>query len=399
MEDQDVVVCVGLLFLQQQLQSSRRRRRRRRMWVHDILRARVQYGEFRLVQEMRLDGTMFQAYFRLSVEQFDSLLSMVGPLITMQRTNYRLPIPPDQRLYICLRFLATGDSYRTIANSFRVGVRTVANIVNQVTRAIWDALVDKYMPTPTTEDWRSIAEGFRSRWDFPNCVGSIDGKHVVIKSPDNSGSLFYNHKGSYSVVLMAVVDYRYCFRVVDVGSYGRTSDGGVLANSTFGKNLQMGKLGLPPDDLLPGAEHLGPQPFAFVGDEAFPLRRNLLRPFPGHQSGSHRVFNYRLSHARLVVENTFGILTSQWRLYRGVIEISPSNVDACIKATCVLHNFIRRTTSEDTALPTAAEKDAPGLQRVSRVGSNNATREAIRVRETFMSYFTNEGAVNFQPAV
>ncbi|KAM4541691.1 putative nuclease HARBI1 [Odontesthes bonariensis] len=367
MEDQDIIACVGLLYLQH-LQSTRRRRRRRRrrMWVHDIIQAREQYGEgYRLVQELRLDGAKFQGAFRLTVEQFDSLLSKVGPLITMQRTNYRRLIPPDQRLYICLRFLATGDCYQTIANSYRLGKRTVANIVNQVTRAIWDALVEEYMPTPTAEDWRSIAEGFRRRWDFPNCVGSIDGKHVVCKAPGKSGSLFFNYKGSYSVVLMAVVAHKYCFRVVDVGSYGRTSDGGVLANSKFGKKLQKRQLDLPRDALLPGAEHLGPQLQAFVGDETFPLRRNLLRPFPGHQTGSHRSFNFRLSHARMVVENTFGILTSQWRFYKGVIELSPENVDACVKATCVLHNYLRRTAPHDLTLMTALPRMQTAMQLAS----------------------------------
>ncbi|KAG7467890.1 hypothetical protein MATL_G00137030 [Megalops atlanticus] len=226
------------------------------------------------------------------------------------------------------------------------------------------------MPVPTTEDWRSIATGFLHRWNFPNCLGSIDGKHVVIRAPDNSGSLFYNYKGTFLVVLLAVVDAQYCFRVVDVGSYGRTSDGGVLANSTFSQALRDGTLGLPQDALLPGP--------------------NL--------SGRHRVFNYRLSRARLIDENTFGILTTQWRKYRGVIGISPANVDACVKATCVLHNFLRRTASTTRApIPSAEDGEAAGLQEVTRVGSNNSTREAICVRETFVSYFSAEGAVPWQP--
>lgn len=295
--------------------------------------------------------------------------------------------------------MATGDSYRTIAFSYRVGVSTVAGIVGEVARAIWDALVQEVMPVPTTEDWRSIATDFLHRWNFPNCLGSIDGKHVVIKAPDNSGSLFFNYKGTYSVVLLAVVDAQYCFRVVDVGSYGRTSDGGALANSTFGQALRDGTLGLPQDALLPSAEHLGPQPHVFVADEAFPLRRDLMRPFPGHNlSSRQRIFNYRLSRARLIVENTFGILTAQWRMYRGVIEISPANVDACVKATCVLHNFLRRSTnSTSTSIPSAGDGEAAGLQEVTRVGSNNPTREAIRVREKLMTYFSTEGAVPWQP--
>uniref|UniRef100_A0A9J7XNE0 DDE Tnp4 domain-containing protein n=1 Tax=Cyprinus carpio carpio TaxID=630221 RepID=A0A9J7XNE0_CYPCA len=369
-----------------------RRRRRRSVWVHDILQARQQLGEYhRLVQELRLDDGRFQRYFRLDRDQFDNLLSKVGPRIVRQDTSYLRTIELAEHLAICLQFLATGDSFRTIAFSYRVGVSTVAGIVGEVARAIWDALVR------CTEDWRSIATDFLHRWNFPNCLGSIDGKHVVIKAPDNSGSLFFNYKGTYSVVFLAVVDAQCCFRVVDVGSYGRTSDGGALANSTFGQVLRGGTHVLPQDALLPSAEHLGPQPHGFVADEAFPLRRDLMRPFPGHNlSSRQRIFNYRLSRARLIVENTFGILTAQWRMC-GVIEISPANVDVCVKATCVLHNFLRRSTnSTRTSIPSAGHGEAAGLQE-TRVGSNNPTWEAIRVWEKLMTYFSTEGAVPWQP--
>ena len=254
------------------------------------------------------------------------------------------------------------------------------------------------MPVPTTEDWRAISSDFHQHWNFPNCLGSIDGKHVVIQAPNNSGSLFHNYKGTFSIVLLAVVDAKYCFRVVDVGSYGRTSDGGTLANSAFGQALVDGNLQLPDDAVLPGAEHLGPQPHVFVADEAFPLRRDLMRPFPGANIPlTSRVFNYRLSRARMIVENTFGILSSQWRMYRRVIGVSPDNVDACVKATCILHNYIRRNTRSRREPVPVSEGEVSVLQDLRRVGSNNAAREAIRVRETYASYFSAEGAVPWQP--
>ncbi|KAJ4933992.1 hypothetical protein JOQ06_006800, partial [Pogonophryne albipinna] len=121
-------------------------------------------------------------------------------------------------------YLATGDSYRTIAFSYRVGHATVAVIVKEVAGAIWTALVEETMPVPQMEDWRAIAAGFQERWDFPNCVGAIDGKHVVIQAPANSGSLYFNYKCTYSLVLLAVVDAEYLFRVVDVGGFGRSGD-------------------------------------------------------------------------------------------------------------------------------------------------------------------------------
>ncbi|CAI5682172.1 unnamed protein product [Oreochromis niloticus] len=80
-------------------------------------------------------------------------------------------------------FLATGDSFRTIAFSFRVGVSTVCQITPQVATVMWDCLVDDFMAVPSPGDWRSIAEGFQERWNFPLCCGALDGKHVQTKAP------------------------------------------------------------------------------------------------------------------------------------------------------------------------------------------------------------------------
>ncbi|KAJ4944615.1 hypothetical protein JOQ06_013158, partial [Pogonophryne albipinna] len=243
------------------------------------------------------------------------------------------------------KYLATGDSYRTISFSYRVGYITVAVIVREVAGAIWTALVEETMPVPQMEDWRAIAAEFQERWNFPNCVGAIDGKHVVIQAPANSGSLYFNYKSSHSLVLLAVVDAQYLFRVVDVGGFGRSSDSGSLRNSAFGESLRDGSLQLPPDTVIPGAERLGLLPHVFVGDEAFPLLDNLLRPFPGRQiTRERRIFNYRRSRARLVVECAFGIVSSRWRMFRRAITTSPEVTELCVKAACVLHNFLRRKT-------------------------------------------------------
>ena len=290
----------------------------------------------------------------------------------------------------------------TISFSYRVGSSTVAGIVGAVSQAIWDCLVEEYMPVPTKQDWRDIAAGFLQRWNFPNCLGSIDGKHVVIQAPSNSGSLFHNYKGTFSIVLLAVVDADCMFRVIDVGGYGRNSDGGTLGNSAFGEALKDGTLDLPENSIIPGAEPRGPLPHVFVGDEAFPLRSNLLRPFPGtNLSREKRLFNYRLSRARLTVECAFGILSSQWRMYRRVIGVNPAKAEACVKATCILHNYIRRSRRGARGSPAASpgQEGSAGLQEAPRLGSNNAARAAIHVRDAFTAYFNAEGAVPWQQSV
>ena len=90
--------------------------------------------------------------------------------------------------------------------------------------------------------------------------------------------------------------------------------------------------------------------FAFVADEAFQLRDHILRPYPGKCTGPDRqkrlVFNYRLCRARRVVENAFGILVSKWRIFRQPIIAKVGTVDAIVKASCVLHNYLRRKDGE-----------------------------------------------------
>ncbi len=63
-----------------------------------------------------------------------------------------------------------------------------------------------YLQTPKTEEeWQTIAASFQQRWQFPHCLGALDGKHIFIQPPAHSGSTFHNYKGRFSILMMAVV--------------------------------------------------------------------------------------------------------------------------------------------------------------------------------------------------
>lgn len=122
-------------------------------------------------------------------------------------------------MYI-FRYLGTGDLRVTIALAFRIGESTVREIVKEVCLILIKVLQPVYLSSPTEEDWRKYADGYWRKWNLPNCVGSIDGKHIRLRCPPNSGSLYFNYKKFYNIVLLAVADHIYRFTLVDIGAYG-----------------------------------------------------------------------------------------------------------------------------------------------------------------------------------
>lgn len=123
----------------------------------------------------------------------------------------------------------------SLSYSYRIGKSTTSIVIAETCQAIWDVLQSDFLAPPTKEGWKKIASDFSHLWNFPNCVGAIDGKHVVVQNFSNSGSSFYNYKGSFSMVLMACCDAHYRFTLLSIGSAGRESVGGIFQSTAFGQ--------------------------------------------------------------------------------------------------------------------------------------------------------------------
>lgn len=282
-------------------------------------------------------------------------------------------------------------AFRQLAFSFRISKSSVASIVIEVCQAIWNSLQKNHMPVPNSENFQNIAKDFFDKWDFPNCLGSIDGKHIRIKCPSKSGSMFYNYKQFYSMVLMAIVDAKYRFTMIDVGAYGKDSDAGVFSNSTIYRNLASGNIKLPEDTQLPNSDLK--TPFVFLGDEAFPLRTYLMRPYPRRrlqENSTESYFNYRLSRARMTVECSFGISAARFRILLKAIETKVENAVHIVKAVCILHNIILDMEKDLFINVSAAGNNIKDIMTSLNASKSNnrSAREAEVVRKTFTQYFS-----------
>ena len=285
--------------------------------------------------------------------------------------------------------MGTGDSYQTIAFSFRLGHSTVQSIVLEVCSAIIFTLKDEYIPIPGEEYWKQIAKKLWEIWNFPNCIGALDGKHVVIEAPPNSGSLYFNYKKTFSIVLLALVDAQYKFVAVDIGAYGKNSDGGILSNSNLGKALEKNKLNILNEQYLPSTNEK--LPLVVIGDEAFPLKKYLLRPYPGPQvreDQNKRKFNDRLSRARKVVEDAFGQLTAKFRIYCRRLNALPKNADTIVMTTCILHNYIKEDATDVHSREVSSSSSLPaGLITSLNGQGGSAQPEAFENRDKFKKFF------------
>ena len=238
---------------------------------------------------------------------------------------------------------------------------------------------------PTGNSLAGVVQGFRKKWNVPQCAGAIDGSHIPVRPPACNHTDYYNRKGWYSVILQAVVDHDYLFRDVMVGWPGSVHDARVLANSKIYFKATSKKILNTSSTNIRGTEIF---PF-LIGDSAYPLSTWLIKPFPHHSNltDRQRTFNYKISRARIVTENAFGRLKGRWRRLAKQNDMFVEHVPQVVLACCILHNLceIHGENFYNTWLQnTSVLPQQPA--RVSASGSRNTA--ATVIRDTLVQYMT-----------
>lgn len=230
----------------------------------------------------------------------------------------------------------------------------------------------------------------------------MDGKRVVLQSPINSGSEYFNYKSTFSIVLFAVVDANYNFLYANAGCQGRISDGGVFKQSQLYKKLEQNLLCFPQAEPLKGRQT--DVPYFFIGDEAFALSENLMKPFPGmHSKGSlKRVYNYRLCRARV------------FRVLRKSLLLEPEKARLIVMTVVHLQNFLRSCNSMNMYTPpgtfdtevdghiiegswrrTASDEETTSFLLLRNV-PRKSCKSAQEIREELSQYFQTENRLEWQ---
>jgi len=246
------------------------------------------------------------------------------------------------------RYLSEEDSMLRLSSIFGIEISTYAKILKDVYEAITEALMRSYVKAPTVDDFKGIADEFSQKWDLPNCLGAISCKHIKL-APLFAGPR-YSKGENHSISVVALCGANYCFTIAEVSYLGSTADSAsVFKQSTLGKAILDKTLATPPPSTLPNSDQTCN--YFVVGDEKYSLDENLLAPF-GEESLNvedeklrleRRILNFRLSRARCVVDNAFGVLATRWRRLHRQLSVDPDTAVLLVKACICLHNYVMKT--------------------------------------------------------
>ncbi len=217
----------------------------------------------------------------------------------------------------------------------------------------------------------------------------------MINAPPHSGSMYFNYKHTFSIILMALADSNYRFTMIDVGAVGSDGDSYVFCNSTLGVQFMSDTLPLLKLQCLPGSNTKAP--FVIMGDEAFPQKSTLLKPYSWRsitdEDTMQHVFNYRLLRACMTVECAFGIMTQRFKYLSHKMNCSCDTAEAVVKAVCILHNYLLK---EDN-LASEVHQDLYKLGKKKNYAGNfksftpmcgyHPLQSIMEIRNIFAKYF------------
>ena len=300
------------------------RARPRRLWAHDRGLHRPGFFDQNLLGSF--NAREFKGRMRMDVSTFEYLCCTLAPSLQRQDTRMRLAVPVRVKVAVSISRLATGNSMRSIADLYRIGLSTSQLAVSQFTAAMKSVLLKKFIRWPSAPVMEKFAQEFEDLQNIPYVVGAVDGSHIPIVAPRLHATDYYNRKGFHSILLQGVVSSKCLFWDFDIGWAGSMHDANLWSRTDIGQFCEAGKL----------------SPYALVGDAAYPCRPWMFAPFKGHKDGLTRQeyhWNYVQSSTCMCIERAFGMLKGRWRILLKRVDVHLKNVPELVSTCLLLHNI------------------------------------------------------------
>ncbi|XP_066590811.1 uncharacterized protein [Prorops nasuta] len=248
----------------------------------------------------KYDDEEFKEHFRLNRTTVDLIINIVETEhILPQHTFGRKKICAEKSVLLTLWYLSNTETFRESSDRFDITKSSCHRIISKIV----DLLVKKstqYITWPINNELHKVQSGFYKMQGIKGVVGAIDGCHVKIKKPASKYHYaYYNRKGDYSVLIQGVCDHKKRFISFFCGEPGSIHDSRLLKKSSLYKKGMNGFLNRN----------------FLLGDSAYPCLNWLIPPFKdnGNFISNKKIFNYRHSATRVVIENAFGLLKGRFR--------------------------------------------------------------------------------------